>query len=127
MSLAAQRWANLMPKNACATHVPSSQDAGLSNPHGETISPMKPVVASVNVEKPRAEVYDFLDVLANHESFTDHMLVDWQLSGPAQGVGASARFRFKKPGRPDWMDLTVTAADPPRGTTEETVSAHGRR
>src|SRR3954470_560451 len=127
MSLAAQRWANLMPIRRRATHVPSCREAGLSNPLDETISAMKPVVASVTVQKPRADVYDFLDVLANHESFTDHMLADWQLSGPERGVGASARFRFKKPGRADWMDLTVTAADPPRGTTEETVSAHGRR
>jgi hypothetical protein len=88
---------------------------------------MKPVAAAITVPKPRAEVYDFLDVLADHESFTDHMLVDWHLSGPDRGVGASARFRLKKPGRADWMELTVTAADPPRGTTEETVSARGRR
>ena len=88
---------------------------------------MEPVTASITVPAPRAEVYDFLDVLANHESFTDHMLVDWRLSGPQRGVGAAARFRLKKPGRKDWMDLEVIAADPPHGTVEETVSAGGRR
>jgi hypothetical protein len=68
-----------------------------------------------------------LDVLANHEAFTDHMLVDWQCSGPRSGVGARVRMRFKKPGRPDWMDLEVIDAEPPRRNVEETVSAGGRR
>jgi uncharacterized protein YndB with AHSA1/START domain len=88
---------------------------------------MKPITASVTVPQPREQVYDYLDVLANHEAFTDHMLVEWQLSGPQRGVGACARFRLKKPGRADWMDLKVIAAEAPHGTTEETVSARGRR
>jgi hypothetical protein len=91
------------------------------------MSGMKPVTASITVPSRREEVYDFLDVLANHESFTDHMLVDWTITGPERGLGAKARFRVKKPGRPDWMDLEVIAVDPPGGTTEETVSAGGRR
>jgi hypothetical protein len=88
---------------------------------------MKPVTVSVAVANSRDEVYRYLDVLANHESFTDHMLVDWDVSGPPSGVGARARMRLKKPGRPNWMDLEVIEADPPRGTTEETVGAGGRR
>jgi hypothetical protein len=88
---------------------------------------MKPVTASITVPTRREEVYDFLDVLANHESFTDHMLVDWTISGPERGVGARARFRVKKPGRADWMDLEVLAAERPITSTEETVSAGGRR
>jgi hypothetical protein len=84
-------------------------------------------MVSVSVPNHRQEVYDFLDVLANHEPFTDHMLVDWQYSGPRRGVGAHARMRLKKRGRPDWMDLEVIEADPPHGTTEETVGAGGRR
>jgi hypothetical protein len=88
---------------------------------------IEPITASVAVPQPRVQVYDFVDVLANHEAFTDHMLVEWELSGPERGVGAGARFRLKKPGRADWMDLKVIAADPPHGTTEETISARGRR
>jgi hypothetical protein len=88
---------------------------------------MKPVTVSVSVPNRRQEVYDFLDVLANHEPFTDHMLVDWEYSGPRSGVGAHARMRLKKRGRPDWMEMEVIEADPPRGTTEETVGARGRR
>jgi hypothetical protein len=88
---------------------------------------MKPVTVSIDVAHSREDVYDFLDVLAAHEAFTDHMLVDWQCSGPRSGVGARARMRLKKPGRADWMDLEVIAAEPPRTTVEETVGAGGRR
>jgi uncharacterized protein YndB with AHSA1/START domain len=88
---------------------------------------MKPVTVSIAVPQPREEVWDFLDALANHEAFTDHMLVDWQLSGPARGVGASVRMRLKRPGPADWMDLRVIEVDPPRRSTEESVGAHGRR
>jgi hypothetical protein len=88
---------------------------------------MKPVTVRVAVPNDPEQVYRYLDVLANHEAFTDHMLVDWQYSGPRSGVGARARMRLKKPGRADWMDLEVIAADPPRRTVEETVGARGRR
>jgi hypothetical protein len=88
---------------------------------------MKPVTVSITVPVGRDEVYDFLDVLANHEPFTNHMLVDWTYSGPARGVGACARMRLKKPGRADWMDLEVIEAEPPCRTSEETVGARGRR
>jgi hypothetical protein len=88
---------------------------------------MKPVTVSVNIARPREEVFAFLDVLANHEPFTNHMLVEWECSGPVSGVGARARMRVKKPGRPDWLDLRVIEAKPPVTTTEESVSAGGRR
>ncbi|HSJ18718.1 MAG TPA: SRPBCC family protein [Solirubrobacterales bacterium] len=88
---------------------------------------MKPVTVSTDVPQGREQVYAHIDVLANHEAFTDHMLVDWQCSGPASGVGARARMRFKRPGPPDWMEMEVVGADPPRTMTEEAVSAGGRR
>jgi hypothetical protein len=88
---------------------------------------MKPVTVSVTVPQRRDDVFRFLDVLANHEAFTDHMLVDWHCSGPSSGVGARARMRVKKPGRPDWLDMRVVQSEAPRATTEEAVSAGGRR
>jgi len=88
---------------------------------------MKPVTVSVTVPNNREAVYAFLDVLANHEPFTDHMMVDWHYSGPHSGVGARARMRLNRPGRADWMDMEVIEADPPRRNVEETVSARGRR
>jgi hypothetical protein len=88
---------------------------------------MRPVTVWITVPKGREEVYDFLDVLANHEPFTDHMMVDWHYSGPAAGLGARARMRLKKPGRADWMDLEVVEAHRPSTSVEETVGAGGRR
>ena len=88
---------------------------------------MKPVTVSIDVPQGREQVYAHIDVLANHEPFTDHMLVDWEYSGLRSGVGARARMRFKRPGRADWMDMEVVEAERPRTTTEEAVSARGRR
>ena len=59
---------------------------------------MKPVTVSIKVPQSPDEVFEYLDVLANHEQFTDHFLVDWETSGPERGVGARARMRVKKPG-----------------------------
>jgi hypothetical protein len=88
---------------------------------------MKPINVSVRVDRSREEVYAFLDVLANHEPFTDHMLVDWSYSGRAAGVGAKARLRANLPGPQPWADMEVVAAEAPVKIVEQTVSANGRR
>jgi hypothetical protein len=72
---------------------------------------MKTVTVSVEVAKPRAQVYEFLDVLANHESFLDHALVDWEFSGPRRGVGAKARARANTTGSQDWTEFEVLESD----------------
>ena len=89
---------------------------------------MKPVSVSIEVPQPREEVYDYLDVLGNHCSFTDHFLVDWSLSGPERGVGARARMLVKGPGLgKDWLDMEVIGAERPWMSMEESLSAGGRR
>src|SRR5690242_12852069 len=88
---------------------------------------MKPIESSVTVNRPIEEVYAHLDVLANHEAFNDHYLVDWELSGPATGVGAKVRMRVKAPGRSDEVELTVIEAERPTRNVEESVGAGGRR
>jgi hypothetical protein len=88
---------------------------------------VKPVIANITVPHPREEVYDFLDVLGNHQAFTDHFLIDWKLSGPRAGIGAHARMRLRKPGPEDWLDMKVIAAKRPLKTVEESVGAKGRR
>jgi hypothetical protein len=87
---------------------------------------MKPVTVSTAVAKPRQGVFEFLDVLANHEGFMDHFLVDWKFSGPARGVGAKARARQNAPGSQDWMEFEVREASAER-IVEEAVSAGGKR
>lgn len=87
---------------------------------------MKPVTVSIDVPQEIQLVFDHLDVLANHEAFTDHFLVDWTVTGPARGVGGRARLRAKA-GRANWMEMQVIESQSPRTTVEETTSAGGRR
>jgi uncharacterized protein YndB with AHSA1/START domain len=88
---------------------------------------MKPIVVSTTVQRPRDAVFRFLDVLGNHEQFTDHFLVDWSLSGPATGVGAKARMRTNMPGPADWADMEVVESVAPERIVERAVGAGGKR
>ena len=88
---------------------------------------MKPVTVSVEVARPRAEVFEFLDVLANHERFMDHLFVDWSFSGPARGVGAKARARVNAPSSREWAEFEVVEAQAPERYVEEGVSSNGKR
>src|SRR4051794_34291929 len=87
----------------------------------------KPVSVSVEVPQPRTKVYDFLDVMANHEPFTDHMLVDWSFSGPARGVGSKARVHSKLGAFKEVADIEVIDAQAPSRIVEHNVSAGGKR
>jgi hypothetical protein len=88
---------------------------------------MKPVTVSTTVSKSPEETFDFLDVLANHESFLDHMFVHWSFSGPASGVGAKARARVSAPGSQEFAEFEVVESERPRRTVEEGVSSNGKR
>jgi hypothetical protein len=88
---------------------------------------MRPVSASVDVSQPRERVYDFLDVLANHELFTDHMMRDWRFEGPDRGVGSKAELNAVMGGRTDSVRIEVIAAEPPVKNVERNVGAGGKR
>ncbi|MFC4493013.1 SRPBCC family protein [Streptomyces ovatisporus] len=88
---------------------------------------MRPVTVSVTVTQGREEVYDFLDVMANHEPFTDHMLRDWEYSGPASGVGAKATVQVRAAGRTDAVEIEVVEAVRPVRIVERNTGAGGRR
>jgi len=87
---------------------------------------MKPVRVSIDVPQAREDVYDFLDVLANHELFTDHMLRDWRCEGPARGVGAKVRVTAVVGGRAEAVDVEVIEAERPVRNKERNVGASGR-
>jgi hypothetical protein len=87
---------------------------------------MKPVTVSTTVSRPRAEVFELLDALANHAGFLDHYLVEWSFSGPARGVGAKGKARANTPGSQDWFEFEVVEAGPER-IVEEADSAGGKR
>src|SRR3984885_16307358 len=88
---------------------------------------MQPVSVSVEVPQPREVVFEFLDVMANHEQFTDHMLRDWEYSGPPTGVGAKARVKVTVAGQTDTVDMEVIDAERPAKIVEQNVGAGGRR
>jgi ribosome-associated toxin RatA of RatAB toxin-antitoxin module len=82
---------------------------------------VKPITVSTEVPSSTHEVYEFLDVLGNHESFMDHFMVDWKLSGPKRGVGAKANVRVKATAEKDWTDVEIVEADSGRRLVEETI------
>jgi hypothetical protein len=88
---------------------------------------MQPVSVHVEVPQPREVVFDFLDVMANHEPFTDHLMRDWEYSGPRTGVGAKARMKVTVAGQTDTIDMEVIDAERPAKIVEQNVGAGGRR
>jgi Polyketide cyclase / dehydrase and lipid transport len=88
---------------------------------------MKPVIVSVTVPSSPQEVFDHLDLLANHESFMDHFMVDWRFSGPPRGVGARAEARASAPMSQDWTEFEVVEAEPPVRIVETGTGAGGKR
>lgn len=65
--------------------------------------------------------------MANHERFTDHMLHDWEYSGPESGVRSKARVRTSVGGRTDTIDIEVVSAERPTKIVERNIGAGGRR
>jgi Polyketide cyclase / dehydrase and lipid transport len=88
---------------------------------------MKPVRVTVDTPQSPERVYDFLDVMANHEPFTNHMLRDWEYSGPARGIGSKAKVTAVAGGRSDTAEIEVVAAERPTEIVEQNVSAGGHR
>jgi carbon monoxide dehydrogenase subunit G len=88
---------------------------------------MKPVTVRIDLPQSRQAVFEFLDVMANHEPFTDHILKDWEYSGPERGVGSRARVHVSAAGRTDTVDIEVIDAEPPSRIVERNIGAGGKR
>ncbi len=82
---------------------------------------MKPITAEITIDRPRAELYELIEDLRNHEAWTDHMLVDWS------GTPERVRVRSALPGPADWLDIQTTSVTPPSETVERTTGAKGKR
>jgi Polyketide cyclase / dehydrase and lipid transport len=88
---------------------------------------MDPVAVSVTVAKPREEVFDHLDLLANHAPFMDHMFKKWTFSGPPRGVGAKGQATVSAPGSSEVAEFEVVESERPARIVEQGVSAKGNR
>jgi uncharacterized membrane protein len=88
---------------------------------------VKSTTVSVEVPNPPEQVYEYLEVLGNHEEFMDHFMVDWELSGPRAGVGSKANVRVKATAEKDWTDVEIVEADSGRRLVEETIGGPGGR
>ncbi|MFB6717952.1 MULTISPECIES: SRPBCC family protein [unclassified Streptomyces] len=88
---------------------------------------MKSVTVLIDVPQTPEQVYDFLDVMAHHERFTNHYLTDWHYSGPGRGIGSCATVTAALGGTKTDVTIEVVETDPPRRIVERNVSASGRR
>jgi hypothetical protein len=91
------------------------------------MTPPQPVTVSIDLPQPRASVYAYLDVMANHEAFTDHMLTNWRVSGPPTGIGSKANVTSKFGALSDEAEIEVFEVDPGRMIRERSIAAKGKR
>lgn len=88
---------------------------------------MRPIRVTTEVPYPPEDVYDFLAVMSNHEPFMNHMLRDWEYSGPDRGVGSQAKVKVSAGGRTDAIEIEVVEAERPTRIVERNVGAGGHR
>jgi LmbE family N-acetylglucosaminyl deacetylase len=87
----------------------------------------KPVAVSIDVPHDPETVFEFLDVMANHEPFNDHLMRNWVLSGPERGVGSRARVTTRALGMSDVVDIEVVDAETPVRIVERNTAAKAGR
>jgi len=85
------------------------------------------VTVSIDVPQDRASVYAYLDVMANHEHFTDHMLTNWRVSGPPTGIGSKANVTTKVGAITDEAVIEVFEVEDGRLIRERSIGAKGKR
>ena len=91
------------------------------------MTPPQPVTVSIDVPQDRASVYAYLDVMANHEHFTDHMLTNWRVSGPPTGIGSKANVTTKVGAITDEAVIEVFEVEDGRLIRERSIGAKGKR
>jgi Polyketide cyclase / dehydrase and lipid transport len=88
---------------------------------------MEPVTVTVEVGRPRQEVFDFVDVLANREGWMDRLYKDWRFEGPKRGVGGIAKAQVDAPTSREQVKIEVVESTAPERIVEEVENAHGKR
>jgi uncharacterized protein YndB with AHSA1/START domain len=81
---------------------------------------LDPVTASIVIDRPPSEVFEYLLDMANRPEFSDHYLGEFHLTRlDSYGKGAGARFRLKtRRNRFGWADVTITDVEPNRRIVE---------
>jgi uncharacterized protein YndB with AHSA1/START domain len=87
----------------------------------------EPVTVAAEVGRPRQEVFDYVDVVANHEKWMDHLFKNWRFEGPPRGVGAITRAQVDAPGAREKIEIEVVESLAPERIVEEGENAHGKR
>jgi uncharacterized protein YndB with AHSA1/START domain len=87
----------------------------------------EPITVTVEVARPRQEVFDHVDVLANREGWMDRLYKDWRFEGPRRGVGGIAKAQVDAPTSREQVTIEVVEATVPERIVEEVESAHGKR
>jgi uncharacterized protein YndB with AHSA1/START domain len=86
-----------------------------------------PVTVSVEVARPRQEVFDYVDFISNHEGWLKRIYKDWRFEGPKRGVGAVAKARFDAPASGEQVSFKVVESTAPEKIVEAGESAHEKR
>jgi len=78
---------------------------------------MGPLYAEIEIDAPREVIYEYLLDIATRPKIFGNSISEFRLLRlDTRGVGAGARFRFKR--RSAWVDTTIFAVDPPRRISE---------
>ena len=87
----------------------------------------EPVTVAVEVARPRQEVFEYVDVLANHERWMSLLYKDWSFEGPRRGVGAIAKAQVDAPAAREKVTFEVVESEAPERIVEAGESALGKR
>jgi uncharacterized protein YndB with AHSA1/START domain len=87
---------------------------------------MGPVYAEIEIDAPREMIFEYLlDISTRPVVFGDSIADFRLLRLDPHGVGAGARFRFKR--RSAWADTTITSVESPRRISERGASGRLNR
>lgn len=78
---------------------------------------MGPVYAEIDIDAPRERIFEYLmDMATRPDLYGDAVSSFRLLRLESRGIGAGARFRFKR--RKAWADSTIKSAESPRRISE---------
>ncbi len=87
---------------------------------------MGPVYAEIDIDAPREKICDYLLDIATRPVLFGDSIRDFRLLRlESEGIGAGARFRFKR--RSAWIDTSIHSVDSPRRLSERGAGGHFNR